>query len=265
MNAVSIGPLLFSSERFAAIVGIAAFLLAGWLAGRFVDQKVSVWGWRALIVGLVGARLGHVAENWQSFAVEPWRVFYVWQGGFSLAWAMLAIAILAAFQIRSARVFAAALATTALGMATWAVVLQLSLSAATTPLPTFALERLEGQMEALTAHQGGPMVINLWATWCPPCLRELPLLARSAAETPSVTFAFVNQGDDGATIQAYLAEQGIVLPDAYLDPTWRTSTHYQALGLPTTLFVGADGRLAKNHVGEISPEQLKDALASLSH
>ena len=95
--------------------------------------------------------------------------------------------------------------------------------------------------------------------------RPLPLLAQSAAETPGVTFAFVNQGDDGATIQTYLGEQGIVLPDAYLDPTWRTSTHYQALGLPTTLFVDADGRLAKNHVGEISPEQLNDALASLSH
>lgn len=265
MSAVSIGPLLFSSERFAAIVGIAAFLLAGWLAGRFVDQRVSVWGWRALVVGLAGARLGHVAENWPSFAVEPWRVLYVWQGGFSLVWAMLAIAILAAFQIRSARVFAAAFATTALGMATWAVVLQLSLSGATTPLPTFALERLEGQMEPLTAHQGGPMVINLWATWCPPCLRELPLLARSAAETPGVTFAFVNQGEDGATVQTYLAEQGIVLPDAYLDPTWRTSTHYQALGLPTTLFVDADGRVSASHVGEISPEQLADALVSLGH
>ncbi|MHB1101571.1 MAG: TlpA family protein disulfide reductase [Devosia sp.] len=260
---MAIGPLLFSSERFAAIVGIAAFWLASGLAGRFVDRRISVWGWQALIFGLIGARLGHVTKNWQSFAAEPWRILYVWQGGFSLIGALLVVALLAALRIRSARVFGAAAASTALGIATWAVVLQLSLSDATTPLPAFALERLDGGAEALTAHQGEPMVVNLWATWCPPCLRELPLLARAAAESPGVTFAFVNQGDDGPAIRNYLAQHGIVLADAYLDPTWQISTHYQALGLPTTLFVDADGRVAASHVGEISPEQLADRLAEL--
>ena len=214
MNAVTIGPLLFSSERFAAIVGIAAFWLASGLAGRFVDRRVSSWGWQAVIWGLVGARFGHVVENWQSFAAEPWRIFYLWQGGFSLLWALLAVGLLAALRVRSVRLFGAAAASTALGIVTWVVAQQLSSSGATTPLPTFALERLDGEAEALTAHQGEPMVINLWATWCPPCLRELPLLARSAAATPDVTFAFVNQGEDGPAIRNYLAQHGIVLADA---------------------------------------------------
>jgi thiol-disulfide isomerase/thioredoxin len=103
---------------------------------------------------------------------------------------------------------------------------------------------------------GKPIVVNLWASWCPPCRREMPLLAETAAARKDVTFLFVNQGESPQTIRSYLARENLTLSPVLLDQAMQLPRHYSAPGMPTTLFLRADGTLASIHMGEISPELL---------
>ena len=107
---------------------------------------------------------------------------------------------------------------------------------------------------------GKPIVVNLWASWCPPCRREMPLLAETAANREGVIFLFVNQGESPQTIRSYLARENLTLSPVLLDQALQLPRHYSAPGMPTTLFLRADGTLASIHMGEISPELLSDKI-----
>lgn len=82
MSAVEIGPLVFSIERFAALLGVAVFIAVAEVLARATRQRsLGTWASSAAVWGLVGARLGHVALYWSSFAEDPLRIFAIWQGG----------------------------------------------------------------------------------------------------------------------------------------------------------------------------------------
>jgi thiol-disulfide isomerase/thioredoxin len=264
MNGFAVGPLLFSTERVAALLGLVVVLVGAEILARRLDPRFSRWSYLALGGGLVAARLGHVLENAASFAAEPWRVLAIWQGGFSLPWAALPVAIITVLALPRPRLMAWGVASLAAGLLAWNTVHQLSVSTRPeTPLPALTLETLAGPPLALAETQGRPTVINIWATWCPPCRREMPVLAQAAQANPDVRFVFANQAEDAATIRTYLARQGLELPNVALDATQAIPRHYETLGIPITLFVGPDGRLATSHTGEISPEQLNANLARL--
>lgn len=264
MNALALGPFVFSTERVAALLGLAVVLIAAEILARRVDPRFSRWGYIAIAAGLVGARLGHVVENLSAFSAEPWRVLAVWQGGFSLPWAALPVAVATVLALPRPRLVAWGVGAIAAGLLVWNATHQLSASSQPdTPLPDLTMATLSGAPLALRQTQGRPTVINVWATWCPPCQREMPLLARAARAHPDVRFVFANQAEDPATIRVYLARQGLDLPNLALDQSQAIPRHYGTLGIPVTLFVRADGRLAASHMGEISPEQLNAKLASL--
>jgi len=125
------------------------------------------------------------------------------------------------------------------------------------------LTRLEGGAVNLAAADGRPTVINLWATWCPPCRREMPALAQAQDVHPDVRFLFVNQGEGQAQVAGWLEEAGLEIDNVLLDPAMAVPRHYGTVGLPVTLFLGPDGRLAEVHVGEIAPEQIGAGIARL--
>lgn len=264
MNAIALGPLLFSTERVAVLLGLAVVLIVAEFLARRVDPRFSRWGYIAIAAGLVGARLGHVVENLGAFSAEPWRVLAVWQGGFSLPWAALPVAAVTVLVLPRPRLVAWGLGAIAAGLLVWNTTHQLSASSLPdTPLPALTLATLSGAPLTLSQTQGRPTVINVWATWCPPCQREMPLLARAAKAHSDVRFVFANQAEDPAKIRAYLARQGLDLPNVALDESQAIPRHYGTLGIPVTLFVRPDGRLAASHTGEISPEQLNSKLARL--
>lgn len=99
-------------------------------------------------------------------------------------------------------------------------------------------------------------MINLWATWCPPCRREMPVLAAAEAKNPDVQFLFVNQGEAPQVARAYLEGQNLRLKHVLFDQNSALPRHYGAPGIPVTLFLSADGQLFKAHIGEISPEEI---------
>jgi thiol-disulfide isomerase/thioredoxin len=258
MNAIAIGPLVFAPDRFAAILAIAAFLIASEILARKVDKRFSGWAWGATVAFVVGARADHVIQHLDSFLAEPVRVIYIWQGGF-LIWAGVVLALAyTAFYFRHALRLASWSAQPAAAAAFVAlVVIQLTAGAPAIPLPSGDVFRtLAGEPFRPTSLEGEPLVINLWASWCPPCRREMPMMAEVATDAVDAHFVFVNQGEAAPTIRQYLDAEGLVLDQVVLDGLGEFGRHYTVPGLPATLFIGADGKLRSVHMGEISREAL---------
>ena len=263
MNAITIGPLMLSVDRLVALAGILAFIVVTTIAARKAGPGVARWSTTGLVVGIIAARIAHVVMNWSTFAEDPWRAVAVWQGGFFWPAGVLAALILLLVQVRDMRGRIAGLAGVAVGLFVWNAASLLTSGVDPVPLPGNPLQTLGGEKVALPELAGKPMVINLWATWCPPCRREMPMMAEVAAANSNVTFVFANQGEDAPRIRRYLSQAGLLLPNVLMDGLGELGRHYKAPGLPATLFVGADGRLVDIHLGEISREAMRAKMEGL--
>lgn len=254
---------MLSVDRLVAIGGIFAFIAVTSIAARKAGPGVARWSTTGLVVGIIAARIAHVVLHWSTFSEDLWRVVAVWQGGFFWPAGILAALILLLVQVRDMRGRLAGLAAVAVGLFVWNAASLLTSGVDPVPLPGNPLQTLGGETVALAELGGQPMVINLWATWCPPCRREMPMMAEVAAFTSDVTFVFANQGEDVPRIRRYLSQEGLLLPNVLIDGLGELGRHYKAPGLPATIFVGADGRLFDIHLGEISRELLVQTMVNI--
>ncbi len=109
---------------------------------------------------------------------------------------------------------------------------------------------------------GAPLVVNFWATWCAPCIAEMPDLQQVSEEVAGqATFLGVNYRDpDREAARAFIAELGITYELA-ADPAGDFLTAVGGLGMPTTLLVDPDGTIVYRHTGLLDAEQLHGLLA----
>ncbi|APR53132.1 TlpA family protein disulfide reductase [Sphingomonas koreensis] len=259
---IQIGPLMIATERAAALALFWAFLSIGAVIGARTATRVGRVAWIALAAGLTASRIGFVVANAQAFAAEPWSVLAVWQGGFSLWPGVAAAAVVIVVMLRRQR------ATLWLG-ATLGALVAVHLTAASQlapaprPLPDgLILADMKLNPVALDSLHGRPMVLNLWATWCPPCRREMPMLV-DVAKGSKTPILLVNQGEDVAQVRAYLQRAGLAEASARLDPRGIVGQRLGARAMPTTLFIDVEGRIRRTHSGEISRAALISALREL--
>jgi thiol-disulfide isomerase/thioredoxin len=134
----------------------------------------------------------------------------------------------------------------------------------TATLPKGPLATLAGKTTDLsTVAAGKPAVVNLWATWCPPCRLELPFLAEAQQAEPGITFIFVDQGEGPATIERYLNAVHLDVANVMLDSGGRIGREIGSTGLPITLFYDSSGRMVDSHLGALSPSMLAGKLIKL--
>ncbi len=153
----------------------------------------------------------------------------------------------------------AAVVALALGWLVWSLLTPVDPNAKR--LPDLNLERLEGGTLSFASLEGEPAVVNLWATWCLPCLRELPLLARLDEANPDVRFVFADQGETREKVTAYLTDMPeLRLEEVVLDRDLDLSLEFETLGLPVTLFFDAGGALVHSHAGEVTEEEMEEYL-----
>ena len=262
LDALRFGAIVLAWSRlFALAAAVSVLAVAGWLAVRS-DRGLAGWGWSAVLAGLLGGRAGYVAFHWPAFAAEPWSIPAFWQGGLlPLGAAAGSVAYGLGRFWGHPRRQALAQIPVAAGLGVW-----LLLGAGQAWLAAAREVRLPGGTLATLAGEGPlasserPAVVNLWASWCPPCRREMPRLARAASRHPGVAFAFVNQGERRDRIAAF-SERFDLAPDrVFLDPKREVARHFGTVGLPATLFFDRSGRLVSAHVGEISRAALEDQL-----
>lgn len=256
------------------LVAVAA-LLAWWLVrmlarrmGSHTDASVPKLAGAlftdAFFVGLLAARLGYVVRWWPEYAAAPWSILAIGDGGF--LWRIGLPAAIAFTWWRSARqgrLRKPLFAGIAAGLLAWfALNGTLALLQRSVPsLPDIATRTLDGIPTTLDASAGRPIVLNLWATWCPPCRREMPVFEDAAQRYPGIDYVLLNQGEDAATIREFLDRQGLQLhQDILLDPHSQAMPATNTRGLPTTLFFDANGRLVDSHMGELTRASLTDTL-----
>ncbi|WOK35842.1 TlpA disulfide reductase family protein [Sphingomonas sp. C3-2] len=263
-NIIQIGPLVLPLDRLTAIAALWLFIaLGGWALRRWQGAPANLPFW-AVVVGIAGARIGHVVENHASFAEQPLTALYLWQGGFAPLWGVMAAALLVALRAR-AKARAALLACLALCAGGWLAVAALSKQAGVRPLPrNLVAATLDGQPVSIDALAGRPFVLNLWASWCGPCRREMPMLIDMAGQSPDVPILLVNQGEDAATVRAFMAKEGLAIDAVRLDAAGAIGHAVASPALPTTIFVDAQGQIVRTHVGEISRATLAQGIAAIS-
>ncbi len=120
--------------------------------------------------------------------------------------------------------------------------------------PNFWLQLEDGRYVRLSDLKGKPVVINFWATWCPPCRAEMPEFVKAAADEDLIVLA-VNDGEDRKAVEEFAAAFGMTMP-VVLDSDSMLSERYLVQGLPTTYFVDSEGKLSSLAVGQLTPESL---------
>ncbi|HEY5612278.1 MAG TPA: TlpA disulfide reductase family protein [Lysobacter sp.] len=265
---ISVGPLPMT--LMVLLVALAIAIAVGWQVARRAPAqppvKVMPTILDMLFVGVVAARLGFVLEWLPQYLADPWSIIRIGDGGFSVWAGVLAGVGFGAWRARKAQPLRRPLAFGVVaGLASWAVLggSLLLMQQSVLKLPATELTTLEGATTNLSALSGKPMVVNLWATWCPPCRREMPVLANAQLRHSDVEFAFVNQGEPAQVIDDYLAGGDLQLRNVLLDLFSSVSQEAGSRGLPTTLFFDADGRLVDTHMGELSEASLAQKLRRL--
>jgi peroxiredoxin len=131
-----------------------------------------------------------------------------------------------------------------------------------TPAPALRLQGLDGRPVDLAALRGRPVVVNFWATWCEPCVREFPLLRQAAATHTRDRLAVVGvlTNDRPAAARAFVRRHHATWPVG-IDPDATTAGRWGAVGLPHTWFIRPDGTLASHQLGELTQAALDRQLA----
>ncbi|MDX2288203.1 MAG: TlpA disulfide reductase family protein [Hyphomicrobiaceae bacterium] len=118
------------------------------------------------------------------------------------------------------------------------------------PGPDFTLPDLDGREVRFADHRGRVVLVNFWATWCPPCRAEIPSMQRAwlKLESARVAMLAVHVGGDADKIWEFLAEFDVTFP-VLIDKSSTVSKAWATIGLPTTFIADPEGRKALRAIG----------------
>ncbi len=132
--------------------------------------------------------------------------------------------------------------------------------------PALVLKDMDGVQHAIRDYRGKPVIINFWATWCPPCRRELPSMNRAwkKIKDEGIVMLAVDVGEDEDTIFTFMGDYPIDFT-VLLDSSGEVSASWPVVGLPTTFILDKQGRLVYRAIGgrEWDDEALLEKIRAL--
>ena len=126
----------------------------------------------------------------------------------------------------------------------------------------FTLTDVTGKQVQLSDYAGRPVLINAWATWCPPCQAEMPDLNTyfKAHSSQGFMVLAINAGETSAQASAFAKQLGLTFP-ILLDPTENLMDTLHIADFPTSILVGRDGVVKAIHVGRLTPATLETEIS----
>lgn len=118
--------------------------------------------------------------------------------------------------------------------------------------PDFVWVQPSGESMRLSALRGRPVVLNFWATWCKPCVAEMPRLEQAARDNPGIAFYEIDLDEDGAKVRGFFDSLELTHLIPLIDVGSAVARAYGlGQGVPTTFFIDADGIVRATHLGEM--------------
>ena len=129
--------------------------------------------------------------------------------------------------------------------------------------PNFTLTDTAGEEVTLLEHRDKVVLINFWATWCPPCLQEMPdIQSRYEMHSQNLSVLAINDGDTLSQVTSFQNELGLSF-NPLLDPNGSITTLYQVNAFPTSIFLDEHGIIRFIHIGLMTADQLDAYLVEM--
>jgi len=127
--------------------------------------------------------------------------------------------------------------------------------------PSLKVTTLDGKPFDLAAQRGHWVIVNFWATWCVPCIKEMPDISQFVTTHANVrAIGLAYEDSDKADIQAFLAKHPVSYPIAQVSLDDSPKDFDEPRGLPTTYLISPDGHVAKRFVGPVTGQSLDAAI-----
>lgn len=148
---------------------------------------------------------------------------------------------------------------------TFALVLAAPVSAETAQQPSLRIATLDGGSFDLAAQRGKWVIVNFWATWCTPCIKEMPdISAFVAAHEDVAAIGLAYDDSKESELEAFAKKHPVSYPLAQVDTEHPPADFEVPRGLPTTYLIAPDGHVAKRFTGPITDGDLRKAIAAAS-
>lgn len=127
---------------------------------------------------------------------------------------------------------------------------------------TIPFTTVDGGTGTLADYQGEPLVVNFFASWCPPCRAELPDFEAVSQDNPAVTFVGISHDLDETSWRSLVEEIGVSYDTVY-QPGTEIWTELGGQGMPTTVFISTDGDVLESHAGLLTADRLQQLIDEL--
>lgn len=274
-EALHLGPLMLPWTLIIILIGLMTVSIIDQMVSnklRWDKAVIQVFRdslWISVPIGLIGARIVFVLLHWDAYSTSPLDIFKIQDKGFHLIGGIVTAIPYFLWKNKG-------LPGKSKAIFIFIFTLLLSLGIAfqnnlkqETHFPDSSFSSLiqHGEISEnvpLKQFIGQPTVINMWASWYPPCHREMPVLQQAHNQYPGINFVMLNQGEDQVTVQDYLRRYDLKFKHVLLDPYGEIPQQMNMFGLPSTLFFNAQGQLVERHMGELSPAMLQQYLKKIS-
>lgn len=132
------------------------------------------------------------------------------------------------------------------------------------PAPDFALQDLDGNTVSLDDYAGRPVFINFWATWCIPCIQELPAFEAFIDEQDEVAVLAINFGESPEEVRTFFEGIGIENIPTVLDSGLNVKNSFGVQNLPTTFLIDAEGVVRYMKLGEMTIDEMEEFAEALN-